>query len=356
MPMCRRTATGSTSFAVDVLAVVGDRPRLREARDQVVHPVEAADERALAAARRPDDRGDEVLVDVHRDVLDRRLAAVQRIEAVDVEDPLEPLAWRQRLPFGLDAHGGLDRNRHIGILHHREVLSLRRLRVASQRATRLVNEDEDQQHESGGPRARMILGIGATPRARRSRPGTVCSAWCGFQFSSVPTSDDVKRSGAVSPATRATASTVPVTMPPIVCGRTMLSVVRQRATPSARLASRSEFGTRIKHLHRRARDEREHQARERERRRVPALPVSEHEEPVDEDADDDRRNAVQHVEREADDAANGRRGELDQIERDEDARRERHQGRDRDDDERSGEGIRESPCLRSRGSPWPVSS
>ena len=53
----------------------------------------------------------------------------------------------------------------------------------------------------------------------------------------------MKSSGAVSPATRATAITTPVRMPPIAVGRTMLTVVRQRVTPSARLASRRLRGT-----------------------------------------------------------------------------------------------------------------
>ena len=55
--------------------------------------------------------------------------------------------------------------------------------------------------------------------------------------------EEVKSSGAVSPATRATAMTTPVRMPPIAVGRMMLTVVRHRVTPSARLASRRLRGT-----------------------------------------------------------------------------------------------------------------
>ena len=54
---------------------------------------------------------------------------------------------------------------------------------------------------------------------------------------------DVKSSGAVSPATRATASVAPVSTPPIVCGTTIPSVARQRGAPTPSAASRSEFGT-----------------------------------------------------------------------------------------------------------------
>ena len=56
--------------------------------------------------------------------------------------------------------------------------------------------------------------------------------------------EHVNSSGAVSPAARATAITVPVRIPPSVVGKTTPTVVRQRLTPSARLASRSDCGTR----------------------------------------------------------------------------------------------------------------
>src|SRR5689334_5823918 len=55
----------------------------------------------------------------------------------------------------------------------------------------------------------------------------------GFQLTSCPASAHVKRSGAVSPAARATARVVPVTMPPIAVGRITLSTVRHFETPSA---------------------------------------------------------------------------------------------------------------------------
>ena len=55
--------------------------------------------------------------------------------------------------------------------------------------------------------------------------------------------DEVKRSGAVSPATRASAITTPVRMPPSAAGRMMFQVVRHLVTPSARLAWRRLCGT-----------------------------------------------------------------------------------------------------------------
>ena len=50
-------------------------------------------------------------------------------------------------------------------------------------------------------------------------------------------------SGAVSPATRATASMTPVTMPAIAVGSTTLMIVRHLGTPRAYDASRSSSGT-----------------------------------------------------------------------------------------------------------------
>jgi hypothetical protein len=52
------------------------------ARVQVVHAVEAAQEGALAAARRADQRGDLVLVDGHVDALERLEVAVIEVEVL----------------------------------------------------------------------------------------------------------------------------------------------------------------------------------------------------------------------------------------------------------------------------------
>ena len=48
----------STSGRVDVDAVDPNRPRDARAVDQVVHAIEAAQQRGLAAAGRPDEGGD----------------------------------------------------------------------------------------------------------------------------------------------------------------------------------------------------------------------------------------------------------------------------------------------------------
>src|SRR3970282_1001085 len=74
--------------SVQVLAVVEDGALHLRPRDQVVHPVEAADERALPAPRRADEGGHGVLVHVEGHVLEGGLAAVRDPAPGDGEDLL----------------------------------------------------------------------------------------------------------------------------------------------------------------------------------------------------------------------------------------------------------------------------
>ena len=55
---------------VDVDALVGDLPRAARPGHDLVHPIEAPQERGLAAAGGTDDRRDRVGADVHRDIAD----------------------------------------------------------------------------------------------------------------------------------------------------------------------------------------------------------------------------------------------------------------------------------------------
>jgi hypothetical protein len=74
--------------AVDVRAVVEDRAPHRGAGHEVVHPVQAADEGALAAPGRADHGRDLILEDVEADAAERRRLPVVDGEIVDVEDDL----------------------------------------------------------------------------------------------------------------------------------------------------------------------------------------------------------------------------------------------------------------------------
>ena len=181
--------------------------------------------------------------------------------------------------------------------------------------------------------------------ARRSRAEPSSEAGpdsSGFPW---PTSEQTRSSGAVSPAMRATASVAPVRIPPIACGRTIPSVVRQRGDPRPSAASRSEFGTSAStSIVERATSGSMITASARPPA-IPALAVPDHDQAVDEDPDDDRRDAVEDVEHEADAVPDALSGELVHVDRDEDPERKRDRGRDADDDERADEGIRETQLL-----------
>jgi hypothetical protein len=94
--------------AVKILAVVEDLALDDRSRDQAVQVVEAADERAFAAAGRPDERGDEVPVDLERNVLECCVAVIGHTKVLDVEDDFAELL-RGELAGSrgeVDAHAG----------------------------------------------------------------------------------------------------------------------------------------------------------------------------------------------------------------------------------------------------------
>ena len=75
--------------------------------------------------------------------------------------------------------------------------------------------------------------------------GTFGIASAMLKSTSLPSNTEEARiSGAVSPAARATASTVAVRIPPSALGKITVSTVRQRLTPSASAPSRKLPGTR----------------------------------------------------------------------------------------------------------------
>jgi hypothetical protein len=63
-------------------------PRVRTSFDQVVHPVDAPQQRRFAAARGADDRGDLSLGHRHRDVEQGLLGPVPQRKVVDLQDGL----------------------------------------------------------------------------------------------------------------------------------------------------------------------------------------------------------------------------------------------------------------------------
>ena len=92
----------------------------------------------------------------------------------------------------------------------------------------------------------------------------------GVERAVLPSKTEVVRiSGAVSPAARATARTVEVTIPPRALGRITVSTVRQRLTPSASAASRRLLRDEQQDLLAAAGDQRQHDDRQRDRAAKP---------------------------------------------------------------------------------------
>src|SRR5204863_6474582 len=76
---------------VEILAVVEDRAGDARPLDQIVHAVQAPEERRLAAATRSDDRGDPVAVRGEGDVLHRDEVAVAHGDSAQIEDGVRRL-------------------------------------------------------------------------------------------------------------------------------------------------------------------------------------------------------------------------------------------------------------------------
>ena len=83
MPIFRRTSMTSVRRGVDVLVVHLERAGDLHVVDQVVHPVQASQQRRLAASRRTDERGCLPVVDVQRDVEERLLRPVEEVGVLD---------------------------------------------------------------------------------------------------------------------------------------------------------------------------------------------------------------------------------------------------------------------------------
>src|SRR5262249_29098382 len=162
-----------------------DRAVHVEAGNEIVHPVQAADEGALAAARGADHGRDEVLVHLHRHALERRLGTVDRVELFDLENGFQLLARRHRLTLRLDAHGLLDRTRRghgfsPRLVHPAARSSLRRLRVASHRAPRLAMRMKVIR-TSAAAHASAWLASSGWSKSSKIATGTDWRGWDGFQ-------------------------------------------------------------------------------------------------------------------------------------------------------------------------------
>ena len=233
---------GVDRAVVEVLAVVDDLAVDARARDQVVHPVQAADERRLAAARRPDQRGDLVLGDLHRDVADRPVLAVVDVHVAHVEDrlgqPPRLLATAARSvdgsrPLGRVGRDGPDSAGLVQLLGH-VVITTSAHSGFSGRSRR----------RSSARASSSARGWRRPPRSRTRGSASVVQLkiWIGSAVNESNSPLGLKRgdtaapmisSGAVSPIARESARITPVAMPAIEPGRTCFQIVCHCVAPSA---------------------------------------------------------------------------------------------------------------------------
>ena len=254
-------------------------PSTRKPGDRVVHAVEAAQERALAAAGRADHRRDQVLVDLHVDA--RRAPAScrsRRRRSSASKTTSRAASARPTVAGATSTAPSATRCVCVDVdLGHRSAPRvgssssgiLRRLRASRARADQA--RDAGRTPSARAPRAQARAWSSGERRLREGEdrhrdvrqrvPKDRCVTLVRRR------SSDVKSSGAVSPAARATARTVPVRMPP--SARRQDDAERRAPAAHAERERRLALAARDEqqHLLRRAGDQRQHDDRERDRRR-----------------------------------------------------------------------------------------
>ena len=266
--------------AVDVDVVEQDLALGARAGDLLVHAVDAAHQRRLAAARRADDRRHLVGAEVEVDALDRvRRRRRRRCRPVDRDarrcrggaaPSRGALAAAVAGASAAGARGGAGRRRRSR-RSASGVQSSVVLRSPVGHARRLLRDDEarDEGEQQDHHDERQRRAPGALSTSRSLGELTSLKICTGSEFMRSPrlnvvplTIVAVNSSGAVSPAARATASSD--------AGddarqrrrqHDAAAITRQRGAPSASAASRSAVGHEQQHDLGRARDDRQHQQR-----------------------------------------------------------------------------------------------
>src|SRR4051794_33320767 len=220
--------------AVERHAALGIRPR-----DLLMHPVDAAHERRLAAAGGSDHRGHRASDHVEIDAPDGVRRAVVGVQAAQLDRARRAV---ERPDRDFSGHGCRRRTGrraiHLDLQGHD-----RRLLLAISRAAR-VNSRIITTSVSAVPQALWTRRSWAWPTSLKIWIGIEFMRWLRLKL--VPnTIAEVKSSGAVSPAARAIDSRTPVTRPGNAVGSTTRVTTRHRGAPSASAASRSESGTSI---------------------------------------------------------------------------------------------------------------
>ncbi len=253
--------------------MVVHRPVDPGAVDEVVHAVEAAQHRGLAAARRADERGDLAPLDGEADVAHGAERAVVHVEVRPRRRPCparDAAMPPRRRPRGRPSDRWCWRwcrgaCRALLGRRRRRSLVLEGEPRGDEAGDQGEDEDEEDEGEGRAPGPVLRRRGRAGWRCGRSGPRASCSVRTGSSSTSLVT-PMVNSSGAVSPAARATASIAPLTMPRQGRGqhhghRSCGSV----RAPRAVAALAQLVGHELEHLLGGADDDRQHQAGQCER-------------------------------------------------------------------------------------------
>src|SRR5215475_12537851 len=195
---------------------------------QLEHPVEAAQEGRLAAARRTDEGGHVVAVDIQVDALQRMELPVVEVEVLGGDQ--EVLVPRHLLWLTLGDYGAQ--------VLHRLISSLNSARATTLMASTPIVIRNTPAH------ARVCQSANGLIANLKIVTGRLAIGWASDTdqnwFESA-----VNSNGAVSPAMRATASSTPVITPACAARSVTDLVTRHFGEPNANAASRRLFGTRI---------------------------------------------------------------------------------------------------------------
>ncbi len=239
MPMRLRSATGSTSGRRGPRRRSGHRRSPSARRDQVVHPVEAAQERALAASRRADERRDEVAGDVDVDVLQRQG------EPYWTEPSRMPKTTSRFSSGGSagDAESACCAPTRIGAAvasMRGSPLPLEPVPDHDRRGVHRQQYAEEHDDRGGGERLELLLRL-ADPW--KIWTGRAVKAPSGVGSNATYVSAPISTSGAVSPIARDRARIDPVTMPGSAAG----STDAERDLPAGRAEGEAALADRVGH-------------------------------------------------------------------------------------------------------------
>ncbi len=226
----------------------GDLALHPRAGDQVVHPVEAAEEGALAAARGADQGRDLVAGDLDRDVARRERRAVPDREALRREHGLAGADVGRGRGGGVGLGASAGRRGGLGLgddrAHGVSASGGAAVPVPDDDGRGVHRQQEHQQDQDAarGDDLELRVGLlGVVVDLDRQRGVTARRRPSGSRRS--PAAAPTISRGAVSPIARDRARIVPVRMPGRAEGRTWSRTTCQLVAPSASAAWRSELGT-----------------------------------------------------------------------------------------------------------------